>query len=64
VISFKLVILVEMFATFLSIFTSLSLNEHKKNIPKKDKLKMNEVLKFIFKDNDKIKYLILFASLL
>jgi len=64
VISFKLVILVEMFATFLSIFTSLSLKEHKKNIPKKDKLKMNEVLKFIFKDNDKIKYLILFASLL
>ncbi len=61
---FKIVILVEMFATFLSIFTSFSLKEHKKNIEKKDKLKMKEVLKFVFKDNDKIKYLILFAAFL
>jgi len=61
---FKIVILVEMFATFLSIFTSFSLKEHKKNVEKKDKLKMKEVLKFVFKDNDKIKYLILFAAFL
>ncbi len=63
VISFKLVILVEMFATFLAVFTSLWLKEHKKNIEKKDRLKMKEVLKFVFKDNTKVKYLILFASL-
>jgi len=64
VISFKLVILVEMFATFLSVLTSLLLKEHNKNIEKKDKLNMKEVANFIFKDNDKVKYLILFAGLL
>jgi len=63
-ISFKVVILVEMFATFLAVFTSLNLKEHKRNVEKKDKLKMKEVLKFVFKDNAKVKYLILFAGFL
>ena len=63
-ISFKVVILAEVFATFLSIFTSLSLKEHKKNIKKEDRLKAKEVLKFVFKDNDKIKYLIWFYAFL
>ncbi len=64
VISFKLVILVEMFATFLAVFTSLLLKEHKRNVEKKDRLKIKEVLKFVFKDNAKVKYLIIFAWLL
>ena len=63
-ISFKVVILVEMFATFLAVITSLNLKEHKRNIEQKDKLKMKEVLKFVFKDNAKVKYLILFAGFL
>jgi Na+-translocating ferredoxin:NAD+ oxidoreductase RnfG subunit len=62
VISFKIVILVEIIATFLAIFTALSLKEHKKNIEKKDRLKMKEVLKFVFKDNAKVKYLVLFYA--
>ena len=61
-ISFKAVVVVHIIATFLAFISSLFLKEHKKNIEKKDKLKIKEVFDFIFKQNDKIKYLIGFSA--
>ena len=63
-ISFKAVVIVHIFATFLAFISSLFLKEHNKNIEKKDRLKMKEVFSFIFKQNDKIKYLIWFSAFL
>ncbi len=63
-ISFNAVVLVQIIVMFLAFLFSFFLSEHKKNVEKKDKLQMKQVFKFIFKQNDKIKHLILFSAFL
>ncbi len=61
---FKIVVIFQIFVNALWFISSLFLQEHKKNVKENNKLSFREVYDFLFKQNNKIKSLILFSSVL